>query len=279
MARANFINAILSGKLAGTVYARNKGGAYVRQWVKPTDPQTVAQLSARANFASSSSSYHSLTDPQKAQWNGFALTNFTPKHPITGVLYSGQQAYNSLRNTALNAIRLTRTAAFTAPAVTATFVSYAPTQTAPVTMFGSAILDSAAKPLNQSLNAATLTAAGNFTATIGFDQTTTTSSPLWNSAVGNQPSGYVFYASNPLMQANMFVTNPELNIVGVVKPPTVSTGWTAVNQFTLSMTAADLPVANHKIWYTTGNIVQITAFACSKNGQLARIGSVKITVT
>jgi hypothetical protein len=278
MGKVVFINAIISGKVSGQVYARNKGGYYVRGYAKPTDPRTVAQLQARASFSSASGVWHGQTDVSKAQWNGYAISNFNPKEGTPGVLYSGQQAFISLRNTALTGVRLKRTATFTAPAVTGTFASFVPTLVAPIMSFSSSILDSAGKPLPQSLISASLAVSGAFTATIGFDRVTTATSPLWSDAIGQIKSGYIFYASNPLQQAQMFVTNPYLQVVSIVQPPTVTTGWTAVQQFTLSTVAADLPIGQRKIWYTAGDVVQITCFAIGQNGQLARIGSTKVTV-
>lgn len=279
MGKVTFMNAIVQGKVGGQVYARNKGGYYVRSWAKPTDPRTVAQMNARATFSSASGLWHVQTDASKAQWNGFALTNFNPKHPIPGVLYSGQQAFNSLRNTALTGVRLARTTVITAPAVTATFTGFAPVSVAPSGSFSASIKDSAGAPLSQSLASATLTALGAFTAVINFDRITPTGSPLWRDAISGVKSGLVFYASNPLQQAGMFVTNPELQIVGLMKPPTVSTGWLAVSSYTISMTAADLPYSTRKIWYSVGDVVEITAYAIGENGMLARLNSVKTIVT
>ena len=39
------------GKLGGQVFSKNKGGAYVRTKVTPSNPQTIAQTTRRALFA------------------------------------------------------------------------------------------------------------------------------------------------------------------------------------------------------------------------------------
>lgn len=57
------------GKLGGQVFSKNKGGAYVRTKVTPTNPQTAAQTTARSLFASISSAWSSLTAAQIAAWN------------------------------------------------------------------------------------------------------------------------------------------------------------------------------------------------------------------
>jgi hypothetical protein len=40
--------------------------------VKPINPRTLAQQSARTNFGTASNRYHTLSNAQKANWNAFA---------------------------------------------------------------------------------------------------------------------------------------------------------------------------------------------------------------
>lgn len=61
-----------SGKIGGHVASKNKSGAYFRTKVTPSNPQTTAQLAVRGNFSSSSKSWGSLTDSQRASWNAAA---------------------------------------------------------------------------------------------------------------------------------------------------------------------------------------------------------------
>lgn len=60
-----------SGKLGGQVFAKNRGGSYVRTKTTPLNPQTTAQMTIRGIFASISSAWSSLTDAQRSTWNGF----------------------------------------------------------------------------------------------------------------------------------------------------------------------------------------------------------------
>ena len=60
-----------SGKLGGQVFSKNRGGSYVRTKVTPTNPQTSAQSTIRGIFASISSRWSSLTDAQRASFNGY----------------------------------------------------------------------------------------------------------------------------------------------------------------------------------------------------------------
>lgn len=60
----------ISGKLNGSVFARNKGGHYVRSKSNPTNPRTGIQSSARAAFASIAAAWRGLTGAQRSAWNG-----------------------------------------------------------------------------------------------------------------------------------------------------------------------------------------------------------------
>ena len=60
-----------SGKLGGQVFSKNRGGSYVRTKVTPVNPQTTAQMTIRGIFASISSAWSSLTESQRATFNGF----------------------------------------------------------------------------------------------------------------------------------------------------------------------------------------------------------------
>lgn len=83
----------ISGRIAGTVFARNKGGAYGRNWSKPTNPNTQAQLDARDRLTQMSNEWRALTQAQQDAWAAWALT-----HPIldrlgAAIVLSGHGAY------------------------------------------------------------------------------------------------------------------------------------------------------------------------------------------
>lgn len=59
----------ISGKLGGHVFAKNRGGAYMRTNATPTNPQTSAQTLVRAIMASISSLWSTLTSAQRTSWN------------------------------------------------------------------------------------------------------------------------------------------------------------------------------------------------------------------
>lgn len=86
----------ISGKTGGTVYARNKGGAYTRNFVMPTNPSTVYQEEARDRLTQYSNEWRTLTDAQRLQWNEWANT-----HPVIDrlgatKLLTGAQAYTKI---------------------------------------------------------------------------------------------------------------------------------------------------------------------------------------
>ena len=114
----------LSGKLGGMIFARNKGGAYVKAFATPTNPNTEAQKKARTMFGLAVSAWHAIADTSKQEWNQFATTVFKPKHGAPGVVYSGFNAYVSCRNVLLNLSRLT--GEFEIEDVTATYQEFNP---------------------------------------------------------------------------------------------------------------------------------------------------------
>lgn len=68
-----------SGKIGGHVASKNRGGAYLRTKVTPSNPQTPDQSNARGILASLSTGWSLLTSDQRASWNNavkdFATTD------------------------------------------------------------------------------------------------------------------------------------------------------------------------------------------------------------
>jgi len=61
----------MSGKLGGHVFAKNRGGAYMRTKITPSNPQSAAQMSVRGAFAGISSSWSALSESARNTFNGF----------------------------------------------------------------------------------------------------------------------------------------------------------------------------------------------------------------
>ena len=64
----------MRGKSNGHVFSKNRGGAYMRTKVTPSNPQTTSQMSIRGIFASISSAWSSLTEANRASWNGLVTS-------------------------------------------------------------------------------------------------------------------------------------------------------------------------------------------------------------
>ena len=96
------------GSTGGNVFSRNKGGAYVRKRVSPTNPQTPAQQSQRSRISDLASLWSStLTQAQRDGWAAFGVS-----FPVTDKLgqvveLTGLQSYTRL-NARLLAGGLTR---------------------------------------------------------------------------------------------------------------------------------------------------------------------------
>jgi hypothetical protein len=93
----------MRGKLNGSVFSKNRGGAYIRTKVTPVNPQTTAQMAVRSALTNISQSWRALTAAQRAAWNG-AVSNFTGTDIFGDIKTpSGINLYNKL-NLNLNAI-------------------------------------------------------------------------------------------------------------------------------------------------------------------------------
>jgi hypothetical protein len=90
----------LRGKIGGTVYSRNKSGAYARAKVTPVNPQTVRQQTARYNFGNMSILYQNLSAAAKDCWQVFASTHFNPLKGNNTGIYTGGNAFVALRQSA-----------------------------------------------------------------------------------------------------------------------------------------------------------------------------------
>jgi len=84
----------LSGSVGGIVYARNKGGAYIRTRTSPTQPNSTLQVAARTLFSAAVNTWTNILTPEeRTQWNGYASA--IPYTDVFGETryYSGQQRY------------------------------------------------------------------------------------------------------------------------------------------------------------------------------------------
>lgn len=62
------------GKVGGTIFSKNKSGAYAKNRVVPSNPRTGAQQSVRGFFGSLSTQWRNLTQNQREAWSELAGT-------------------------------------------------------------------------------------------------------------------------------------------------------------------------------------------------------------
>lgn len=281
MARVTFMNAIVSGKVGGTVYAHNKGGSYMRILRRPTNPKSVAQVMARSNFGSGSNLWRACTAPQRAAYNTFATTFFNPLKARPGVIYSGQQAANALNTACTSADLLIRTTVLKIATVTATctFGTYAGAVACPSYRLAGQIENSVGAPLNLALKSATITTSGTATIVLNADAAIA-AAPNFRNVGMTEKIGIGLYMSNPFGGGQSFVSNKFYKFIGTTGPILTNTVTIITPDPTIEVdfTGTELKPANCKTWFTIGNKVRLTAVLISTSGQVVDLGSVDFTV-
>lgn len=77
--RLGAILADARGSIGSTVFSRNRGGVYIRNRVKPTNPQSDLQVAARAHLSTCQAYYRdTLTSVQRDSWEAAAQTATFP---------------------------------------------------------------------------------------------------------------------------------------------------------------------------------------------------------
>lgn len=91
------------GKLGGQVFSKNRGGAYVRTKVTPTNPQTTFQTAIRTTFAGFSQAWSGLSEAVRSAWDG-AVSSWSTTD-VFGDLKNptGKSLYLRLNQRAVNA--------------------------------------------------------------------------------------------------------------------------------------------------------------------------------
>ena len=144
MARIKFGNIVVDmrGKISGNVYSKNKGGAYSRVRVVPTNPRSAAQNLVRSVFTALSQAWQGLSDSERSGWIQAAI-NFPAKNSLgDSHTLSGNALYVSLNknlaDVALSAIDTAPSKVVATPLDIPTVVADASSQTL-VATFGSTI--------------------------------------------------------------------------------------------------------------------------------------------
>jgi len=69
------VASVVSGKIGGAVFARNRGGAYIRSYAIPTRVTTTTAQAIKAAFAAASRGYANLSAAQIAAWDQYGAEN------------------------------------------------------------------------------------------------------------------------------------------------------------------------------------------------------------
>lgn len=150
MASIKFGNVVVDmrGKISGNVYSKNRGGAYSRVRVVPTNPQSSFQTAVRSTLTSLSQAWKGLTATQRAGWSN-AVRNF-PRINRVGDSHnlSGNALYVSLNKNLADVGIAANADAPTPASVTSVTVS---TAVADTTMQTLVITLGAVVPANTSL--------------------------------------------------------------------------------------------------------------------------------
>ena len=77
--------AAASGSIGGTVFSRNRYGAYTRNRAIPIKSTTIYALAAKARLGGISAEWQDITAAEKLAWNSWALNN-----PVTDTLGQSQ---------------------------------------------------------------------------------------------------------------------------------------------------------------------------------------------
>lgn len=84
------------GKVGGVIYSKNKGGSYAKNYTKPANPRTPAQVAQRNRFSFVSTNWRELDNEERNAWN-YAASQTTVSNKIgekihlTGAQYFGKQ--------------------------------------------------------------------------------------------------------------------------------------------------------------------------------------------
>ena len=83
----------ISGKIAATIFTRNKGGNVIRNRRTPINRRSIAQSTVRQRLGNLAAGWRGLTQAQRGSWNG-ASANFPYQNTLGETKFlSGEQLY------------------------------------------------------------------------------------------------------------------------------------------------------------------------------------------
>lgn len=128
------------GKLGGQVFSKNRGGAYVRTKVTPSNPRTTDQQTNRAILGSLSQGWSALTEAERLSWNSAVGNWLTTNIFGDSIKPSGKNLY----------IKLNKNLAYSGQA---TILNAPDKVEMPILNFSSVTVDTAVEKINLVFNA------------------------------------------------------------------------------------------------------------------------------
>lgn len=89
----------ISGRIGGTVFSHNRGGAYIRNGAIPTRSTSIYAEAAKNRLAVHSAAWASLSDPDQMAWKLWATQNPVTNRLGDQITLSGHGAYVQLNIT------------------------------------------------------------------------------------------------------------------------------------------------------------------------------------
>lgn len=274
----------LRGKLGGIVASRNAAGAYLRSLVRSIQPNSIAQLTAKANFGNGAGIFRALSGLNKALWNGFAKGIFSPKNATNSGQYSGQQACQSLSASFQNSN--SKNTEFTVKvndAVLAggeTFDSFVgPLDSPPADSVNANLTLQAGGSVAQSLISAVMGLNGLFSAKFQIGDGTGNDITSWQNASGVN-SGYAVFMSTGNPSSNMAFKSLERYLLGYWKhvSATIEDDLDGAQDFEFTSTDP-FDISKHRQFPSIGETVLISVYFVDENNQMSLVGRVETTIT
>jgi len=270
----------LSGKMGGMVFSRNKSGQYIRKYAIPVNPNTGAQLTARASFAGAVGSFHSLTPAEKTLWQNFAQTAFNPKQGINTGQFSGINAYTAYNQAVIhsNKFKTSPTIAVNGSPLAGpfTFDDMVFNDTPPIFTVQPNLKEfGTGNAITFSTLEGGVATDGSFEIKLNLNPGLTGAPTLAGllDAVDHEV-GFLVYMSEAHVQGGLFYNNPMKYLLGYVPFCDVDeTDLVAVNDLTFTCSTVIDP-ANYQSFPNEGNFVRVSVYiADHKSGGLQCIGT------
>lgn len=270
----------LSGKMGGMVFAHNKSGPYVRQYVVPVDPRSGAQERARASFGTAVGSFHSLTPAEKTIWQQFAVSTFNPRNGINIGQFSSINAYTALRTAVNQATKLADSPEMFVNGVSLpvqptyempTFSNQPPTFTVQPN-FKEAVTGNAITVNNIT---ARVEEGGAFEVTLNINPGLTGAPDLEGlvDAVDHK-LGFGIFMSSANVQGGLFYENPERYLLSYIQHNDAGVSDLTAVQTIKFKSAGMINVADYQSWPKVGMYFQLKVYVMDgKSGTWACLGT------